>query len=330
MGQWVEEHADDICAHLGHNQRPLPSTSTLRRALRMVDVTALEARGAQQQRTVAAPASGTPWQGYAVDGKAIRGAQGYGEKLHLVSLVHHQTGIVHQQVRVRTKSNEITAVPVLLAGRTLANSVSTVDAHLTQHQIARQILGQGGQYLMVVKDNQPQLYADSAVLFEPPDVPAAMDQYACYTSHTKGHGRLETRTLERSAALNEYVNWPSVGQVLRRTCERRILKTGKVRCAVTYGITSLSVQDATVAQVEALWRGHWAIENKVHYVRDVTFGEDAGQIHQGNAPHALATLRNGILNLLRLQGATSIADAVRYHAASLQRIFALIGVPTGL
>ncbi len=183
---------------------------------------------------------------------------------------------------------------------------------------------------MVVKQNQPELYADIALLFQAPYCPDPADSYDCYTYHEKGHGRLETRTLERSAALNAYVNWPGVGQVVRRTCERRILKTGKIGSEVTYGITSLSVQQATAAQVEALWRGHWGIENKVHYVRDVTLGEDAAQMHSGDAPQAVAALRNGILSLLRSKGATNIADALRHYGASLHRIFARIGVPSGL
>ncbi len=115
--------------------------------------------------------------------------------------------------------------------------------------------------------------------------------------------------------------------MLRRTCQRIILKTGHVSEEVTYGISSLGWAEAGAAQVEALWRGHWGIENKVHYVRDVTMGEDAGQIHVGQAPHALAALRNGLLTLLRSTGVTNIADALRSYAASLEDTLALIGVP---
>ncbi len=118
-----------------------------------------------------------------------------------------------------------------------------------------------------------------------------------------------------------------MGQVMRRTCQRIILKTGVVSEEVTYGITSLGWQEANAAQLEGLWRGHWRIEHTVQYVRDVTLGEDAGQIHVGNAPHVLAALRNGLLSLLRSKGATSIADALRHYGASLQQAFELIGVP---
>ena len=106
-------------------------------------------------------------------------------------------------------------------------------------------------------------------------------------------------------------------QVLRRTCERIVLKTGVVPRAVTYGLTSLAPGATRVAQLETLWRGHWTIENRVHYVRDVTMGEDQGQAYTGQTPTALATLRNGLLNLVRAAGWTNIADALRAYGASL-------------
>ena len=180
---------------------------------------------------------------------------------------------------------------------------------------------------MIVKENQPALYAAIELLFQMPPPPTAAYHVDQVTTIEKGHGRLETRTLERSCALNGYVDWPEVGQVLRRTCQRIILKTGVVSEEVTYGITSLGWQEASAAQLEVLWRGHWGIENKVHYVRDVTMGEDAGQIPVGQAPHALAALRNGLLSLLRSKGVTSIADALRHYAASVQETLVLIGVP---
>jgi len=330
IGQWVDEYKVELMTLLPIPQKPLPSTSTLRRALRAIDVTRLEARLAQFAQELPPPpppAETAPWQGQAVDGKAVRGAQAHGTKVHLVSLVEHGSGRVRQQVRVRDKSNEITAVPTLLRGHNLRGTVTTLDALLTQQAIAQQILDQQGHYLMIVKENQPALYAAIDLVFRLPPPPVPAYHLAQVTTITKGHGRLETRTLERTCALNGYLDWPGVGQVLRRTCQRLILKTGEVSEEVTYGISSLGWQEASAAQVEALWRGHWGIENKVHHVRDVTLGEDAGQMRVGNAPQALAALRNGLLTLLRQTGVTNIADAIRHYAASLSETFALIGVP---
>ncbi len=332
IGQWVHDHKLDLMNHLALPHKPLPSTATLRRTLRSIDVTALEARLAQFAQTLplTPPPETAPWQGQAVDGKAVRGAQKHRDPVHLVSLVAHGSGVVRNQVRVRDKSNEITAVPLLLEGRDLRGTVTTMDALLTQQAIAQQIRQQHGHYLMVVKENQPALHAAIRLIFESPPPPLPEHHLDQVTTVGKTHGRFETRTLERTCALNGYAEWPDVGQVMRRTCQRVIQKTGEVSEEETYGITSVSWQEADAAKMEALWRGHWGIENKVHYVRDVTFGEDAGQIHVGNAPQALAALRNGLLTVLRSIGVTNIADALRFYAASLPETFELLGGPLGV
>lgn len=104
-----------------------------------------------------------------------------------------------------------------------------------------------------------------------------------------------------------------------------LLKTGVVTNAVTYALTSLqgTVSSAMVKQV---WRGHWSIENKVHHVRDITMGEDAHQMHTGNAPHVLAALRNAVLNALRAAGRGNIAAALRHYSYSVAAAIEFIGV----
>jgi len=330
IGQWVAERREELVERLQPPRGQLPSTPTLRRALRAVEVEALEQRlVASTNRPSAPPPAG--WIGQAVDGKAVRGAKRHGAQVHLVSLVRHHDSIVLGQVGVRDKSNEITAAPRLLAGRDLRGTVTTMDALLTQRRLAAQIRQQGGHYLMVVKENQPTLYAAIHQLFTAPVVPWASDCLARWSHTEKGHGRVETRILERSAALNDYLDWPSVGQVLRRTYRAVELTTGIVQQKVTYGITSLRPQEATVDEIERLWRGHWRIENGVHYPRDVSLGEDAGQVRVGHAPQALAAFRNGVLNLLHGQGWTSIADALRHYGAYPSRALRLLGaLPVGL
>jgi predicted transposase YbfD/YdcC len=331
IGQWVHEHGLELLTQLPIRQHPLPSTSTLRRALQAIDVERLEQRVAQfvqrLDQRCPPPATSGAWHGQAIDGKAVRGANRHGAKLHLVSLVRHGSARVRKQVRVRDKSNEITAVPDLLAGVDLQGTVTTLDSLLCQQEIARQIVRQRGHYLMVVKENQPALYAAIELVFRCPPPAEAGDHLDVATTVGKAHGRLETRTLERTAAVNDYVAWPAVGQVLRRTCERITVRTGEVSREVTLGVTSLAPTQASAAEVERLWRGHWGIENQVHYVRDETMGEDRGQIRCGQAAHALAVLRNGILSLLRSHGVTQIADALRHHGASVAAALALIGVP---
>ena len=330
IAHWTHLHAHAILACLPDPPARLPSRSTFDRALQQVNIAALEQHLAAYHQTLPPPppppAAAAPLPAVAVDGKSLRGVRAHGTACHLVSVVRHGSGLVLDQERVAAKTNEITCVPRLLARHDLHGVVVTIDALLTQRAIARQIRAQEGHYLMVVKENQPELYAALKLLFEqPPWGPTpSTAEYDCHEATSHGHGRLETRRLERSAELNDYLEWPGVGQVLRRTCVRAEMRTGKCSVAVSYGITSLSVAQASAAELEALWRGHWTIENQVHYVRDETFGEDRGQVHTGSAPEALAALRNSVLSLLRWQGWTNIADALREYAASVPKVFGLI------
>jgi predicted transposase YbfD/YdcC len=326
VSQWVAEHAEELCRLLRPPRQRLPSDSTLRRALRALDLDALEQRlaGFAAGLTVAAGRA-APVTGLAIDGKAVRGANAHGAALHLVSLVRHDDARVLGPVAVAAKSNAITAVPRVLAGRDLAGAVVTLDALLTQRALARQIRQQGGHYLLVVKENQPALYAAIEQLFTGDLLVEPTDCAASVTTREKRHGRLTTRTLERTAALNDYLDWPDVGQVLRRTDHAIDLATGRVSHEVTYGLTSLPAATTTPAEVERHWRGHWTIENRVHYVRDVTLGEDACQVRAGNAPQALAALRNVLLSLLRAHGWTNIAAALRHYGAYADRALHLLG-----
>ncbi len=342
IADWVKLHADELRESLKPPKGRLPSGSTFYRTIRMIDLAALEAHLsglAESLATETAPSAviatpeGKHLEGQSLDGKEVHGSHAHGQPLTLVSLVQHGTGITLAQVETDTKSNEIPAAAQLLAGRDLTNTVTTMDALHTQRDLTQQILDQHGHYLMVVKENQPTLYQAIQLLFEQPPW-LKQDQskeYQVYVSVTKGHGRLEKRCLECSTALNAYVDWPGVGQVMRRQCTRVIIKTGEVSHTVRYGITSLRPQEAGAAQLELLWRRHWTIENRDHYVRDVTLGEDACQVHTGHAAHALAALRNAILSLFRWKGWANIAAALRYYAASVLRSLELIGaVPARL
>jgi predicted transposase YbfD/YdcC len=305
-----------------------------------VDIAALEARlaafaqglpGPAETATPPAaastPAAAAPaWAGQAVDGKAVRGANRHGAAVHLVGLVRHADAAILGQVRVAAKGHESTAVPQLLAGRALAGTVTTMDALLTQRALAGQIRRQGGHYLMLVKGHQPALHAALHRLFTEPPPPLPSDCAEVYTATEKGHGRVETRTLERSAARSGYLDWPDVGQVLRRSYRAVDRTTGVVRAEVTYGVTSLGPREASAAAVEALWRGHWAIENRLHYVRDVTFGEDASQVRSGAAPEVLASLRNVVIGLLRAGGHTNIAAALRQMAWQSGAALQVLGI----
>jgi predicted transposase YbfD/YdcC len=328
IAQWAHHQATSLLAAFRPARGRVPSESTIRRALQRVDVAALERQlAALDAPPMAAPTPApSTFVGQAIDGKHVRGAGAHGAPTVLVSLVTHEAARVVAQTAVATKRHESQAVPTLLARRDLQGVVVTMDAGLTHPTVARQILAQGGHYLMVVKRNRRQLYDELTWFFDTPPLPCDRPWRTVRTVN-KGHGRLETRQVTCTDDLDDYLSWPGVQQVLRRECERVLLKTGVVTQAVTYALTSLPAADATPDEVAALWRGHWMIENGRHYVRDVTLGEDACQMHVGAAPQALAAVRNAVISLVRSAGWTNIAAGLRHYSLSLHDALQLIGVP---
>jgi hypothetical protein len=134
----------------------------------------------------------------------------------------------------------------------------------------------------------------------------------------KAHGRLERRRLTSTTTLNGLVDWPDLGQVFE--VERVRAVGDKSSVEVVYGIASLGREAADARRLLALLRGHWGIENRVHWVRDVTLGEDASRIRTESAAEVMAGLRNAAISLLRLAGVTNIVEALRenlYHVRSL-------------
>jgi predicted transposase YbfD/YdcC len=208
----------------------------------------------------------------AVDGKTLRGSKKQGAAgAYLLSVLAHRVGLTLTQQAVDDKTNEIKAVETVLEQIVLHGRIVTMDALLTQRQVAQTIVDRGGDYVMMVKNNQPKLKADIELIFT---LPPWGDRQESVRTVDMGHGRIEMRNLTTSTALVGYSDWPGVAQVFevgRHVIEK---KTGKERVEVVYGVTSLPPERATPARLLELVRGHWAIENKSHWVRDVTFDED--------------------------------------------------------
>jgi len=153
------------------------------------------------------------------------------------------------------------------------------------------------------------------VIFPPPQV-----------EHQRGHGRLETRIIRTSTALNGYLNFPHVAQVFRIDRSRADLNGKLLSKETVYGVTSLPPGQADSRRVLSLARGHWEIENRLHWVRDVTFDEDRSQIRTQAGPQLFATLRNLAISLLRLAGCENIAAGLRQLGRTgVAQALALIG-----
>jgi predicted transposase YbfD/YdcC len=139
------------------------------------------------------------------------------------------------------------------------------------------------------------------------------------------HGdRVESRRLRATDLLNGYLDWPSVGQVCE--VEQTIKRRGEVSREVAYAITSVPKEQADAATLLGWWRGHWGIENRSHYVRDVTMGEDASRVRTGSAPQVLAAFRNAAIGWLRLQGVDNIAAALRRNADQVPKLLRALGI----
>jgi len=249
----------------------------------------------------------------AAGGKAVRGARGKtGKAPHLVAALAHGTGTVLGQAAVDAKSNEIPAVRELLkAFADLTGAVVTTGALHTRHDTAQAVLDRKADYVMTVKANMPTLFRQLKKL------PWARIPSA--SSVTKDHGRRARRTVKvvLAPAWTGFAGAAQVAQV-RRT----VTKKGKKTAGVVYLITS--DRRADPATLAAWVRGHREIENKLHWVRDVTYQEDKSLVRTGNAPRVMASLRNLAISLLRLNGHANIAAANRHHARDPQRTLKLL------
>jgi predicted transposase YbfD/YdcC len=310
IAQWAQDLDAAHLAQLGVTRPHAPDASTFRRVVTRLDAAALDRLiGAclwTRTRTVAGRRI------IALDGKTVRGARTATTPApHLVAAFDHATGTIVGQLATAVKSNEIPTVRTLLAAFDLSADggvVVTVDAMHTQTDTATLITAGGGDYVFAVKANQPTLYTACKNL---PwrDVPA-------HTSVQTGHGRRIRRTIKVLAAP-AWITFAAATQVaqIRRTSTR----AGKTTVEIVYVITSADHRAAPPATLAAWVQGHWGIENRTHWIRDVTFDEDRSQVRTGAGPHVMATLRNTAISLLRLDGATNIAASLRHHARDPDR-----------
>lgn len=203
----------------------------------------------------------------------------------------------------------------------LAGAVITGDALYAQRGLCQKVISGGGDYLVVVKGNQRQLREDLELLYRQLPPGERLD-YAC----TEGrHGdRHEKRELWASSALEQYLDWPGARQVC--LVRRRVEHKGTSREEWAFLVTSLRRDQADAKRLLALNRSHWSIENRLHYVRDVTMGEDACRVRSGAAPQVLAAIRNAVIGLLRGRGAVNMAAAIRSNAWNPTAALNLVGV----
>ncbi|HEU4744297.1 MAG TPA: ISAs1 family transposase [Anaerolineales bacterium] len=329
IAEWVALRGTWIAQVLGLKRKSMPSHHTYRRALAdHMNAEEFEALVREHHRQ-----SGKA--GYQVvvsmDGKILRGTidLAVSEGVCLLALFLPGEGITLAQIAIADKQSEVRAAPTLLGWVDLRNKVVIGDALHTQRQISIQIGKTGGNFLWTVKGNHPQLLQDLQDWFDD-KVPLLPGQgcppkdFQSATTTSKGHGRLEVRTLTTSSQLNEFLDWPFLQQVFQLKRTVTISRTGKTRQEIVYGITSLAAEQASPAQLLEMLRSYWHIENRLHYPRDVTLHEDQTRFKKHAAAHNMAILNNLLLSLIAKADFPFVPSARRFFAAHPDQAFALL------
>jgi predicted transposase YbfD/YdcC len=324
IAEWAADTPQPVRAALGARRDApdrwvVPAEATIRRALARVDPTALAAvigawltdrdHPGQRRRAVA------------VDGKTLRGARRDGRQVHLLAAMDHASRAVLAQRHVNGPPGEVPGFASLLANLDLAGTVVTADA-LHTHAGAAELLVTGKQahYLFTVKANQPTLL-DRCARLAWHRVPV-LDR-----TRDRAHGRVELRTL-KAVSVGGF-GLPHAAQVVQVTRKTRDLGTRRWRTVTVYAITSLIHAQASPARLADLLRGHWTIENGLHWVRDVTFAEDASQLRAGTGPQVMACLRNLVIGALSRTRPVNLAAALRHHARDPRRPLKTLGITLG-
>lgn len=326
IAEWGRNYGEKYAGLLGFERHGYPATSSWYRILGGVDVEAVEAVLTGWCERVLSALAGSKRSSVRIDGKTLRGSKRQGAiNSHLLSAYAADIGVVLAQQGVDDKTNELGAIDDFLLGLALHGRVVTTDALLTQQDVAAQIVNQEGDYVLPVKENQPLTYEAIAYWFDgqaPYDWPNG-EARVC----EKQHGRLTQWQIETSTALTGYLDWPGLAQVFKITCQVTFPKTGPLRTHTRYGITSLTPAQASPADLLAFTRQHWAIENSLHWVRDVTFSEDRSTLRVGCTHHVMAILRNLAISLLHLHAFFQIASTVRRFAANPALAIAFVVQP---
>jgi predicted transposase YbfD/YdcC len=321
IAEWVADVPDATVQALGIAADRRPSEAMIRRLLQTLDpdlLTTVISAWLASRTTMDIPAGR---RAIAVDGKSLRGSRTTGTAAdHVMAACDQATGVVLASTDVDGKTNEITRfAPLLDQISDLRDTVITADAMHCQRDHVTYLAARGANWILTVKANQPTLHAQLAGLPWRAVPDATRDT-------GRGHGRREIRTL-KILTISTGIDFPNAAQAMQiRRRRRRLDEPKRFTTETVYAITDLHVHQAKPHQLAAWIRGHWSIENKIHWVRDVTYDEDRSQIRTGTGQQVMAALRNAAIGALRLAGITNIAAANRHHARDSTRPLALLGI----
>lgn len=328
IAEWARLRSAELLELLPLERERLPCANTYRNVVsRAVSPEALQQT--LSEFLLAQPEAGRSLL-LCIDGKTLRGTLNPTNRsgVHLLAAYLPSEGLVLLQLAVDDQTNEITVAPRLLKCLDLRGKIVMGDALHTQRALSLQIVATGGDYLWYAKGNQPRVRDDIAQTFQaeacgPGSSPLPTDWQSA-SQCSKGHGRIEKRTLTTSSVLQDYVDWPAVTQVFK--LERQVwdMQRKPLRTEVVYGLTSLSASEADAARLLALTRDYWGIENGLHYRRDVTLHEDATRMGATPAARVWASLNNLLIGLLAPLGFQYLPHARRFFAAQPVRAVAVL------
>ena len=321
IAEWIADVPDATVLAVGIAPDRRPSETMIRRLLQALDpdlLTAAIGVWLAGRASVGTPAGR---RAIAVDGKSLRGSRAADTAAqHVLAACDQDTKTVLASTGVDGKTNEITRFrPLLDQIGDLRDVVVTADALHCQRDHITYLAERGAHWILTAKGNQPHLHKQLAGLpwRQVPDA---------YRDDDRGHGRREIRTL-KILTVSTGIDFPNAAQALQiRRRRRRLDQPRRFTTETVYAITDLHAHQAKPAQLAAWIRGHWSIENSIHWVRDVTYDEDRSQIRTGTGPQVMAALRNAAIAALRAAETTNIAAANRHHARDSSRPLALLGL----
>jgi len=309
MADWCRAHAVELVARLHLDYPKMPGHSTFRRLFGdLIDAEAFE----QRMREYTAQQRGEADESNlrVIDGKRERGTIPPGETQGEATMA------VYDPQREE-----------VLAQIALQGNVVLADALHTQRKLCQQVGDAGGDYVLMVKDNQPTLYQAIETLFTSQTPYPHLLDFQTEDKINKGHGRIEQRTLTAVSLLPDEIDWPYITQVFRLENTFTFLRKGQVvrsEHKVRYGLTSLTRPQANAQRLLRLKRKYWQIETGLHYRRDVTFHEDATRMSHPHATYNLTTVHNTILSLFARLGCRNAAATRRFLSADLGLALSLL------
>lgn len=323
---WIADQHERLCDRLHLSWKRMPCANTYRYALAhlnseqvnsliaswLVRCEAQSRCGEEPSRLLTQP--GKQGIHLAVDGKVLKGTgkQAYGgekPQKHLLHVYEVQTGIVLQQCPIAREHNEVSTLKPLLTEVLCKGRIFTADAAQSYHEFGRLVKRAGGEVIVFVKDNTPTTRADLELFFEDPQ--ADRSTWETFERVEKGHGRQERRHITTTGDLNDYLrrDWGEVEQVFRLQRERTHQE--KSSREVVYGWTSLPRSVCSPEQLFQIIRDHWAVENRLHWRRDATLGEDRSTIRFLPVAQMFAVLNSVVLSLMDRHHICNVARQIR-------------------